>query len=319
MKNNTPDIDLRSLQSFIIVVETNSMSDTAQIMGITQSAVSQVIRKLEKSLATQLVDRSTRPMTITAKGHFFYQRAKSLINDANELQSLMTDGTRQILPRLRLGMVHSFAATVGPKLVRSFADTAEAWSISSGLTARHEQSLLMREIDILVVEGELAHIYGIERYKLLTEPLILVTPKSYKGATDSLSKINKHLSLVCYSPNSMTGKLAAETLRKRNINPEKTIEFDSTDGLLSLVSEGNYWTITTPLCIMQSSQFASSLCFHCLPGKAATRTLTLITRQHELGSLPLHLSHAARDVLTKQLFPFVKKLMPWVAESISVE
>ena len=51
------DLDLRSLEIFISVVESGNMSDAARVVGVTQSAISQAIKKLEQTLGLALVDR----------------------------------------------------------------------------------------------------------------------------------------------------------------------------------------------------------------------------------------------------------------------
>lgn len=307
---------LRELQIFIAVAETSSMSMASSRLGLTQSAVSQSIRKLEDLLETELVDRSTRPITITAKGNALYDRARGLMAGVSELRSAITTPDSHILPRLRLGLVHSFAATVGPQLVHQFADMAKSWAITSGLSARHEQSLVMREVDILVVEGELDNLEGIERHAILAEPLVLVVPKAYKNSTKSLEEVNASLSLACYSHRSRTGQLITTALRQRNILSNQSFEFDETTAMLTLVGGGNHWAVTTPLCLMQATHLRSNIRICPLPGPVITRNLTLVGRQYELGTLPARLARSTGEILRKNYVPMVKTHMDWALGSI---
>ena len=129
-------------------------------------------------------------------------------------------------------------------------------------------------------------------------------------------QINEELSLACYSPQSLTGKLIAGALRKRQIMPKKSFEFDETEAMLTLVCEGDHWSVTTPLCLMQVAHLANKLTICPLPGPTDTRTLTLIARQYELGTLPARMSQSAREILRKQYLPHIKKMLPWAIKDI---
>src|SRR5262249_36013271 len=60
--------NLRDLQIFHILAEARSMIVAAERIGVTQSAVSQAVARLESWLETELVDRSSRPIRITHSG-----------------------------------------------------------------------------------------------------------------------------------------------------------------------------------------------------------------------------------------------------------
>ena len=76
------EIELRELNVFVIVTDSSSMTGAAARLGMTQSAVSQVITKLEGHLGAKLLDRSVRPISVTNAGHTFYERAVSILEQA---------------------------------------------------------------------------------------------------------------------------------------------------------------------------------------------------------------------------------------------
>mgnify|MGYP001797497836 CR=1 FL=1 len=71
MWNQIPS--LQSLKLFDAVVRHHSMTRAAQETGVSQSAVSQMIRQLEEFVDTPLLDRSTRPMALTEAGLEFHR------------------------------------------------------------------------------------------------------------------------------------------------------------------------------------------------------------------------------------------------------
>ena len=56
------DIDMRALKAFLAVLDNGGMTAAAGALGLTQSAVSQAVARLEKSLDVDLIDRARHLM-----------------------------------------------------------------------------------------------------------------------------------------------------------------------------------------------------------------------------------------------------------------
>src|SRR5713101_8691908 len=72
-------MDTRQLAAFCAVVERESFSQAAARLGVTQPAVSQQVRALEKRLGRQLLDRSGRRVVPTEAGLRLYRGAQKLL------------------------------------------------------------------------------------------------------------------------------------------------------------------------------------------------------------------------------------------------
>lgn len=59
---------LRSIESFVKAVQAGSIAAGARLQGITAAAASQNIQRLEKSLGTRLLIRTTRKLALTESG-----------------------------------------------------------------------------------------------------------------------------------------------------------------------------------------------------------------------------------------------------------
>ena len=78
------------------------------------------------------------------------------------------------------------------------------------------------------------------------------------------------------------------------------------------------WTITTPLCLMDSGADARRMeCFR-LPFAAFDRTIRIATRREELGPLPAHLADLMRELMQATVLPQVRQLAPWVAAEFAI-
>ena len=76
----------RSLQVFVSVADSGSMSVTARNLSMTVSAISQQLRKLEQDIGLSLFNRNTRSLSLTEAGRIYYQTSKNLLAEAKSAQ-----------------------------------------------------------------------------------------------------------------------------------------------------------------------------------------------------------------------------------------
>ncbi len=69
------------------IAQSRSVSRAAELNSISQSAVSQTLKALEKHLGLDLVDRTTRPLTLTAAGEIFFEAARDIVRRFEQVQA----------------------------------------------------------------------------------------------------------------------------------------------------------------------------------------------------------------------------------------
>lgn len=96
------------LQLFIAVIEGGSISAAAEQAGQSPSAVSRTLARLETKLGTTLINRTTRRMSLTEEGKYFFERAKAILQDMEALEEHLA--VRQQAPsgRLRINAASPF-------------------------------------------------------------------------------------------------------------------------------------------------------------------------------------------------------------------
>ncbi|MEL6324661.1 MAG: LysR family transcriptional regulator, partial [Pseudomonadota bacterium] len=105
-------LDLRHVESFVLVAESGGFSTAAERLGTVQSAVSAHIRALEDKVGLHLLDRGRgRGVSVTADGRIFLSQARRLLDLADQLAAPARTGTT---PRLRLGTTATFALSSVP-------------------------------------------------------------------------------------------------------------------------------------------------------------------------------------------------------------
>ncbi len=246
---------MRSLDIFVQISENGGMSTTARRMGLTQSAVSQLIANLELSLGVQLFDRQVRPIALTPSGTVLLTKARGLLLAAREAIKSAREPAAAAFPKLNLCLVETAAGTIGPDLVVSIQGFAGLWSVHSGLHSQHSRALISREADIVLTPDPLEDQPGVERYEILKELCFVALPKNYPREGDSLEAISTKLDLVRFSGRTLLGRHIERHLRRLKLEAKGRVEFDNADAILAMVAGGHGWAIVTPLCALLGHPF----------------------------------------------------------------
>ncbi|GAB2792496.1 LysR substrate-binding domain-containing protein [Halomonas shantousis] len=87
----SPSDRTRALEVFVAVASAGSFSAAGRRLGLTPSAVSRTVDRIEARLGVRLVLRSTRALTITTEGHAYLQAARRVLTDLDEAEQAIAD------------------------------------------------------------------------------------------------------------------------------------------------------------------------------------------------------------------------------------
>lgn len=104
--------NLEALLVFARVAEMTSFTRAAESLGMQKGRVSAVIRELEAEVGATLLHRTTRSVQLSEDGRAFYSRARDLLAEAEELQSMFADQGAPLRGRLRVDMPTVLAQSV---------------------------------------------------------------------------------------------------------------------------------------------------------------------------------------------------------------
>lgn len=316
----TPPLDLNALQTFVVFCEAGSMTLAANRLRVSQSAVSQGVKRLEFSMGCALVDRDARPAQLTHAGRTLLTLARDLLAHANSMAEQVRQGGLSGHPRIRLGCVDSFAATVGPTLVRAISSDTSELHLGSGLTPDLLTRLLGRELDLAICTDAATSQPRLMQTSLFTECFVLVLPLAHAGALQpALAELPAQLPLIRYSLRSLIGQQVERYLHHMGIAAERRFEFDATDPLLSLVAAGLGWAISTPLCVWQSRHFVGQVAVFPLDRTAlGQREFFLLQHRGEWPQLAEDMARVTRQVVRHSLLPEMRAALPTLPDQAFV-
>src|SRR3954469_23934504 len=186
------------------------MTAAGRKLGLSQSAVSQAIRQLEESVGAVLIARERGPLALTAAGVALRQRGGALVGEAEALYRTVREQAGTQAQLLRLGMIDSFAATVGPPLVKHLISSAVQIHVASGLGPELGAALLERRLDMIVTTNRPETSASLEQHSVLSENYVLLVPRSLAeknavAAPTTLAALAGRLPLVRFNIDSDIG------------------------------------------------------------------------------------------------------------------
>ncbi|MFT3732456.1 MAG: LysR family transcriptional regulator [Hyphomicrobium sp.] len=319
-RSNRLPFDLHALEAFLGVCDSRSMALAAKKLSLTQPAVSQAVADLESRMGVKLFDRGVRPLALTPAGEIMRQRASALLSEARQIATVIRHTARGRLALVRVGLVDSLSRALTGPVASFLANHADHVSVQSGLTAAHAGALLTRNLDLFIGVDDMSDVEGFDRHELITEPYILLLPSRAKipRSVADLASCAERLPFIRYSARSKTGIDIERYLRRLNIDFPQGLEFDTPFGVTDMVARGKGFAISTPICIAEAALENRDLRAAPLPGPSLKRTLTLVSRRFELGTLPRELTKACKSSLDTTTLPALRTSLPWLSGELQV-
>lgn len=295
------------------------MTRAARRLGLTQSAVSQAIARLEGQFGAQLIDRRRRPLHLTAAGDTLLAGCAPVVEALKSLTEQVRAAGEGRPSTVRVGLVDSFAATAGPPLIRTLRRHVDQISVWSGITPNLSIELMENRLDMMVASGT-DPTPGTTWRAVLTEPFMMVVPAAIAARTPvvRLRDMARAHPMVRYSIRSHIGVQVEEILREQGVEAPKSMEFDGTDSVMPMVAAGLGWGISTPLCMVHGRPFAKNVALVPIADPAPTRTLSLVYRGHATTDIVSVAEREIRTILTKLITGPVRDLAPWAEAQMIV-
>ena len=314
MKNSN-NIEISALRVFAAVGEADSLTQAAERIGITQSAVSQTIKQLESQTGTQLVLTRSRPIKLTPSGQVLKGYADNLINDTKRMLLDVREASSEGNLPLNIGMIDSFCDVAGVQFMQQIKPFTSKLALRTGLVSPLTQDLLNRDLDLLITSDPIGEHPELQRFPLLRDPIVMIVPDEYANHKEvSPSWLAENLPFVRYNRQSRLGSLSDLIARRLNIELDAAYELDSTQTLLRFVQSGQGWALTSGLCLVRYPELLKGSQVMPLTNGANARHLTLVCRNNELGDWPAKIASICRAIYTNDIVTQMKKIAPWLEQ-----
>ena len=312
---NTKTIEIGALRIFAAITEADTLTQAAERLGITQSAVSQTLKQIERQTGTQLVNTRSRPIKLTPSGQVLKGYAQQILNDTQRMLADVRMASEGGMLPLNIGMIDSFCDVAGLQFMQQVKSFTSNLTLRTGLGSPLSQDLLNRDLDLLITSDPIDEHPELQRFPILRDPFVMIVPEEFaQDGTATPAWLAENVPFVRYTRSSRLGILTDLIARRLNINLNVAYELDSTQTLLRFVQSGQGWAITTGLCMVRYPELLRGTRVMQLANGANARHLTMLCRPNELGAVPEKVANLCRSIYGDDIVPQLIEIAPWLEQ-----
>jgi len=235
-------MDFKQIEAFIKVAKYKSFSKAANISSLSQPAISSHIAKLEKDLGLQLLDRTSKEVTITPAGESFLKYAIDIISTKERALRNISSFNDKVEGKLYIAATTTPCNTLVPQLLRDFHFVYPGVNFNVAELDSGEiiENVIKFDAEIGIV-SEIVNDEKIDCYKLVEDELVVISPTSFNFPEEvSLKNLMKN-DFIMRERNSATRKTFEDILHSKNIELSKlniSCEVNSLDTIIQFVKSG---------------------------------------------------------------------------------
>ncbi|GIM47328.1 LysR family transcriptional regulator [Collibacillus ludicampi] len=233
-------MNLKRLQTFLLAADHKNFSTVAEMLGLSQPAISKQIKTLEEELGVELFHRDTMPPTLTEVGRLVYKKGKKLLEMWGELTRVCHAYQNILTGILRIGASTIPTSYILPSLLRSFREQYPGIEVQLTTNDSTEVENLVKEryLDVGII-GLPPKSNLLDTLKLAKDRLAIIGPPGHPPIR-SISEITDR-PFIFRKPGSGTWQTAIEGLSRMGLSVEDltcVALVDSTEAILSMVQAG---------------------------------------------------------------------------------
>ena len=177
-------MELRQIRSFLSITETLHFGRTAELIHLSQPALSLQIRALEEEVGARLFERNRRKTILTAAGLAFCKDAAVAVSQLDQAIRSARLAANGKLGLLRIGFVSTAGHEIVPNIIRRFRETNPEveFSLRNIVTSDQIQMFSAGSLDIGLLRLPIGEHPELEVVGVHREPFVLVVPASHKLA-----------------------------------------------------------------------------------------------------------------------------------------
>lgn len=310
-------LDTNLLRVFCEICYQKQLNLAAHQLGMTTSAVSQAVAKLEGILNVELFLHDRRPLKLTAAGERLFREGEPIVKASIALQeSFRLLEMPQI--SLRMGLGETVTATLSPWLVSEIQHRISRLEVHSGLNKTLTKALKNGELDLCVYSEALLHESCWYRLPIYEEDYLLVSSARIGEVSTigALRDVAIRFPYVSYTADSYDRQQADQFLQSINVTPRTQMQIASSFSVSGLVDLSDGWTVMPATNLWSGGEFSKRLLWHPLP-----QPYTLHRRMWVLGAPDRKneiqwVTDMTRSLFKEHTLPEIEKISPALLEHV---
>ena len=237
-------MELRHLRYFVAVAEERSFTRAAERLHVAQPPLSRQIQQLEAELGASLIQRGTRPWSLTDAGQLVYEQALQTLEKFDAIPQVLKRFQEAKRSRIGIGFVASTLYGYLPEVIRSYRAARPDVDMNLLELTTFEQAAALKEGRIDVGFGRLPMQDPALRHQLLrNEPIVAAVPVGHRLAESDkplrLSDLEGETVIVYPKhPRPSYADRVLSLIHAAGVKPLGFMEIKELQGALGLVAAG---------------------------------------------------------------------------------
>jgi DNA-binding transcriptional LysR family regulator len=272
---------IENLKIFSDLVESESFSRAAKLNGITQSAVSQQLRSMEKHFGVLIVDRSQKQFRLTREGQKLYSSSKDILHLYDKLGSELQEMKKVISGTIHISTIYSIGLHELPPYIKHFLQ--EYPSVNCRVEYRRSnlvyEDVLHNAVDLGLVAYPIKN-RQLEIIPFQEDQLVIICSPNHPFSKRSEVSVedlpgNK---FIGFDQDIPTRKATDQLFRESKIDCEPIMEFDNIETVKRAVEIDAGVAFVPETTVMQEVR-QGLLCSLRLKDRKLARPLAIIHRK----------------------------------------
>ncbi len=274
-------MQIENFKIFADLVETKSFSKSAKLNGITQSAVSQQARAMERHFKTLLIDRSQKQFQLTREGTRVYDAAKEVLHNYEKLLSELQEMKKVISGTIRISTIYSIGLHELPPFIKKFLHDFP--SVNVRVEYRRSnlvyEDILHNAVDFGLVAFPVKQ-RQIEVLPFRNDHLVVIAHPQHPIAKRSEIEIKDLMGqkFIGFDPDIPTRKAVDQIFREHKLEIEPVMEFDNIETVKRAVEIDHGIAIVPQATVTQEAK-QGTLAVLQFKGREFTRPLAILHRK----------------------------------------
>ncbi|WP_372778638.1 LysR family transcriptional regulator [Litorivivens sp.] len=258
-------MDTQTLRAFLTVAECQSFTEAAELMHLTQPAISKRLSNLEQQLEHRLFDRIGRKVSLTEAGEALLPQARAILLAMANAERSVRDLDGSVGGKLSMGISHHIGLHRLPPVLRYFTRTYPEVRLDIDFmdSEQAHDMILHGELDLAVITLSPEQEPNLESFAVWEDPLTVATALDHPLASRkavTLRELQQHTAIPP-GLNTYTGQIIKRLFDEAGLKMDIAMSTNYMETIKVMVSIGLGWSIL-PATLIDDSVEALTLKGH---------------------------------------------------------
>jgi len=272
---------LENFKIFTDLVDSQSFSRAAKINGITQSAVSQQMRAMEKHFDVLIVDRAQKHFRLTTEGQKIYDSAKQFLHLYDQLSSELQEMRKTVSGEIHISTIYSIGLHELPAYVKVFMKDFPGVNVRVEYRRSNMvyEDVLHNEVDLGLVAFPIKH-RQLETISFHEDQLVIICAPNHPlaGRKEVAIEELSQYEFIGFDPDIPTRKATDQMFKDNKLDIKPVREFDNVETVKRAVEIGAGIALVPETTILPELR-QKLVCRLQIKGRKLVRPLAIIYRK----------------------------------------